>query len=180
MGIIDLSEDDPANPLGDEVILRHLEKCQNRYSEGKHEALFNSLVLCAKFQAVVPEWAADAIIEGARALKSGECKDFNELFGGDKLASQRERKREARIRENTSKVLGMLMKYRCEGGGLNAEDAFGGISDDTGLPRRDVEEIYRRFGKWVKEIPQGNPGGVNYGFGHCEIHWARRRGRPIL
>ena len=77
IGIIDLSEDVPANLLGDEAILRYLEECQNRYSEGKHEALFNALVLCAKFQAVVPEWAADAIIEGARALNSGECKDFN-------------------------------------------------------------------------------------------------------
>ncbi len=96
------------------------------------------------------------------------------------MASQSVRKREARIRDNTQKVLGMLMKYRCDGGGLNVDLAFGYISDDTGLPRRDVEEIYRRSGKWVKDIPQGNPGGVNYCFCYGVYPWPRRRGRPIL
>lgn len=178
--VINLSKNLTDKMFGDEAVIGHLENCEDRYREGKLEALFEALVLCARFQAVIPDWAADAIIDAETALNSGDCKDFNELFGGDKLANQRDRKREARIRDNTQEVLGMLMKYRCDGGGLNAEQAFGEISEDTGLPRRDVEEIYRRSGKWVKDIPQGNPRGVIHCFGHALIPWPRRRGRSIL
>ena len=178
--VINLSKDLTEKMFGDEAVIGCLKNCEGRYREGKREALFEALILCARFQAVIPEWAADAIIDGEAALNSGECKDLNELFGGDNLANQRDRRREARIRDNTQKVLGMLMKYRCDGGGLNSEVTFGYISYDTGLPRRDVEEIYRRSGKWVKDVPQGNPTGVNYCFAHGEIPWPRRRGRPIL
>ena len=180
MGIINFSKDLQDKMYGDEMALRCLKNCEDRYSAGKREALFEALILCARFQAVIPEWAADAIIDGETALNSGECKDLNELFGGDELANQSTRKREARIRDNTQNVLGMLMKYRCEGGWMNAEQAFGEISEGMNLPRRDVEEIYRRSGKWVKDIPQGNPGGVNYCFGHGVIPWPRRRGRSVL
>jgi hypothetical protein len=177
---MNLSEDLTDKIFGDEAVIGYLENCEGRYREGKREALFEALILCARFQAVIPEWAADAIIDGEIALNSGECKDWNELFGGDKLANQRDRKREARIRDNTREVLGMLMKYRCDGGGLNAEQAFGEISEETGLPRRDVDAIYRRSGKWVKDIPKGNPGGVSHCFGHVVMPWPRRRGRSIL
>jgi hypothetical protein len=55
-----------------EAGIGHLENCEGRYRESKREALFWPLILCARFLAVIPEWAADAIIDGETALNSGD------------------------------------------------------------------------------------------------------------
>lgn len=165
--------------LSDKAILHALSNCENEFRAGEREALFRALVICGRHQAVFPEWVANAILDGDVALKSGQITDFNELFGSP-FASKRSRQREARIIAHTDEVLSMLAVYRCDGGSLNVEQAFGEISENTGISRRDVEEIYRRYGAWIKGIPQGNPSGEGHGFSICEIPVARRRGRPIL
>lgn len=179
---INLSEALKEKMFGDEAVIRHLKSCEDAFSAGNRTALYEAIALCARFQAVIPEWAADVILEGEKALKSGECKDFNEFFcgAGNRFESQRARRREERIKANVGNVIGQLTKYRCEGGSLNAEEAFGHVSEITGLPRRDVEEIYRRHGTRIKDIPPGNPGGVSYCSAHGILDLPRRSGRPIL
>jgi hypothetical protein len=177
--VVRLSKETEAKLYGDEAILRYLALCEDSFRSGNRLALFEALTLCARFQAVIPEWAADAILDGEKALESGVCKDFNQLFG-DNLPNQRARRREARIQANIGLVAGMLMKYRCDGGSLNAEEAFGEIAEKTGLPRREVEEIYKRHGSRIKEIQPGNPDGANYLTAHLSVPRPRRYGRSIL
>ena len=176
---INLSKEVLEKMFGDEAVLNYLQICENEFKAGNRMALFEALQLCAQFQAVIPDWAADAILEGGTEISSGKQKDFNELFGYA-MPNQRTRKREARIEYNTSKVLGMLMKHRCDGGSMNVDEAFGEISVSTGIPRRDIEEIYRRSGQWVKDISQGNPEGSVRGFLNGKVPMPRRHGRPIL
>jgi hypothetical protein len=178
--VIHLSKDLTDKMFGDEAILRYLKICEDDFRSGNRMALFEALVICSRFQAVIPEWAADAILAGEAAVRAGECEDFNELFGFA-LPNRRDRRREAQIKANTKNVLGMLLMHRCDkDGSLNAEYAFDKIAESTGLPRRVVQEIYRRSGRWVKKIPQGSPEALNHGFVHCELAWPRRHGRPIL
>lgn len=160
-------------------IIKQLADHEEAFKAGKRDSLFMALCLCAQYQAVIPVWAADAMLQGATDLRSGECKDFNALFGWN-LSKQQARKREAIINENSGTVLAMLAKYRCDGGSMNAEEAFGFVSEHTSLPRRIVEAIYQRHQQAVKSIPQGNPGGHNYGTSFCTVPMLRRYGRKIL
>ncbi|MCG6966259.1 MAG: hypothetical protein LJE59_07105 [Chromatiaceae bacterium] len=168
---------------GDEAILRYLDLCKIAYSAGDHSALFPALTLCAQYQAVIPEWAADAILAGGEAIARGDCPDFNTLFGlpsaSAKRNAQKKRQREAQIRENEALVCGKLIAYRCEGGTFNVEDAFDAVASDAGLPRRIVEEIYRR-NPGLKVIPKGNPENAVHRALNAKLPMPRRRGRKIL
>jgi hypothetical protein len=164
-----------------EGIAKRFDAVKQRFVNGDRSALFDTLNLCAQFQAVIPDWAADAILQGSTDLQCGDSKDYNELFGWDESHSQRNRRREATIRDNEGAVVRMLIDHRCEDdGSLNAEYTFGKISEQSGLPRRIVEEIYRRHKDTVKSIPQGNPEGINHAtfFGALPIF--RRYSRSLL
>lgn len=175
---ITLSPEAEEKVFGDDAILHYLELCETAYKDGNASALFEALALCARFQAVIPEWAADAILVGEEAILRGDCKDFNALFG-QPSTNARERKRKAMISDNTGLISGQLMDYRCKGGTFNAEDAFDYVAQNTGLPRRIIEEVYRR-NPALKDIPQGNPEGANYAIGNFKPPMPRRRGRKII
>lgn len=176
-----LSDDLHEALFGDAAIIRDLEKCEADYEFGISSALFSAISLCARYQAVIPEWAADAILRVESDLEKGITADFNEVFGFHQTTRQLNRKRrDARIAENRSRVIGMLIKHRCDDGSFNADEAFGAIADDTGLSRRDIEEIYRRYGKRLKDIPRGNPGNAIHGQLNAVLPPPRRRGRSIL
>lgn len=168
--------------FGDEAVLRYLAICEKNFASGSRLALFETIEICARFQAVIPEWASDAILEGWKALESGECESFDDFFlgAGNHLKNSRARKKEALIKKNATDVIGLLTKHRCDGGTFNAEDAFQTVADETGVPRRIVGEIYKRHGVGVKKIPQGNPDGVNYVIAFGELPMPRRKGRSIL
>ena len=163
----------------DAKILDYLSACEAAFNSGNRSALFNALTICARAQAVIPDWAADALIEGEDELNKGERKDFNEMFGWTG-SNRRARKREGSINQNASTVIAKLIDHRGTGGSLNVDQAFGKISDETGVPRRVVEEIYKRYGENIKKIPQGNPEGITHISIFSVLPWPRRRGRPIL
>jgi hypothetical protein len=160
-----------------ERIIQQLSGYEEAFKAGDKSSLFSALCLCSQYQAVIPVWATDAILQGQTDLHTGECKDFNALFGWEP-SIQRNRQREAMINDNSGTVVAMLVKHRCDGGNLNAEGAFGTVSDQTGLPRRIVAEIYKRHQQAIKSIPQGDT--TTHGTMLASLPMLRRYGRKIL
>ena len=120
-------------------IIRMLADYEEAFKAGNQASLFAAICLCSQYQAVIPAWAADAILQGKTDLNAGECEDFNALFGLD-LPKLIDRQREAKIQKYSETVLEMLVKYRCDGGNLSADEAFGFVSEQTGLPRRHARQ----------------------------------------
>ncbi len=168
------------NPSVIDRILQKLADHEEAFKTGNQSSLFAALCLCAQYQAVIPAWASDAILQGATDLASGDCKDFNSLFGWNS-PSQKVRQLETMIKENSGTVLAKLFKHRAEGGSLNAEEAFGSVSDETGLSRRVVETIYKRHQQAVKSVPKGTgPAGAIYAAAFLTAPMLRRYDRRIL
>jgi hypothetical protein len=163
---------------GDAAILRSLEQAREAFEAGDRSALVHAIILCARFQAVIPEWAADAILEVSQRLESGDLRDFNEAFGW-KPDHKGTRRKMDRQKEYAREILSRLHAHRLAGGNLNAEEAFQPIAEELGISRRDVEEVYRREGQFIKSLPRGNPEGRTYGFARMTLQIPRRRGRPI-
>lgn len=163
---------------GDPAILRDLAHTEASYRAGDRTALFEAIAICARFQAVIPEWAADAILEIEVQLKNGRLEDFNDAFGS--WGKQGTRYKAYRQGKHAKEVLERLMVYRLEGGNLNAAEAFQPIADELGISRRDVEEIYKRNGAFIKDIPRGNPSGGRHVHMNLVLAPPRRHGRPIL
>ena len=65
---------------GDEAVLKYIDICKVSFDAGDRTALFELLELCARFQAVIPEWAADEILKVRRQLEEGDITDFNDFF----------------------------------------------------------------------------------------------------
>jgi hypothetical protein len=149
------------------------------FNAGDRTVLFDVIATCARFQAIIPKWATDEILLAEHALENGNMKDFNAVFGyaGEHLAS---RKKKARLAKYATQVLSKLQQLRLEGGSLNADDIFADVANELGISRRDVEDIYKNDGKFIKELPRENTDDTVYGFAKVEIPYYRRYGRPIL
>jgi hypothetical protein len=165
--------------FGDAAILRYLSDCEAAFKSGDRSALFTALTICARAQAVLPDWAADAIIEGEDELSSGKRKDFNELFGWTR-EKRATKERKAMIMEKAATVLAKLTSHRVEGGSWNLDEGLGKVSEETRVPRRVVEAIYKRYGQNIKNIPKGGAEGAGYASIFTNLPLPRRRGRPIL
>lgn len=164
---------------GDEAVLKYIEIMHEAFLDGNRSALFYVLPICARYQALIPDWAADEILKMDWQLREGELKDFNEAFSWDG-EHQATRKKKARLKKHTKEVLGLLQKHRLEGDSLNADDILQTVADVVGISRRDVEDIYRESGGFIKDLPRGNPDGGVFGIAHMELPYYRRRGRNIL
>jgi hypothetical protein len=176
---MDISPELEEKLWGDDAILRYLEITKKLFEQGDRTALFGAIALCARFQAVIPGWAADAILEMESKLENGQFRDFNEAFGQD-FEKQLTRRKNARLKRYVLQVLRLLQQHRLSGGSLNTEEAFQPIADQLGISRRDVETIYKREGKFIKNLPQGNSDNRVYGFGRAILAVPRRYGRKIL
>ena len=77
-------------------------------------------------------------------------------------------------------MLGLLQKYRLDGLSFNADEILQTIADELGISRRDVNDIYKNKGQFIKALPRGNPENINYGFGNMEFAASRRFGRAVL
>jgi hypothetical protein len=163
---------------GDDAILRELEDARKAFESGDRSALTVAVFYCARFQAVIPEWAADALLEIQEKLESGELQDCNEAFGW-KSEYPDKRCKMHRQNKHAKAVLSRLLAYRLEGGTLNVEQAFQPVADDLQISRRDVEAIYKREGQFIKELPRGGDGG-NHGVWRSTLPTPRRHGRPLL
>ena len=164
---------------GDEAILEKLERARVAFLEGDKSALFFVIMCCAQYQAIIPDWATDEILKIEQLIETGELKDFNAAFGWDG-ENKATRKKRARLKMHTNSVLGLLQKYRLEGDSLNADDLLQKVADELEISRRDVENIYKQSGKFIKNLPRGNPENGNFAFSHTTLTSHRRHGRPIL
>jgi len=162
----------------DTSILRYLDQCAGRYADSDKTALFDAIVACARFQAVIPDWAADAILTGEGAIARGDLGGFVDLFGKPPT-SKPQRKKEALIRQHQRRALALLTAYRCTGGSWNRDQACGAVAEEIGVGRHIVEAILDRHPS-VKSIPQGNPSGTFHERVSMKIAMPRRRGRKIL
>ena len=70
--------------VGDEQILNLLEESRTAFEGGDKSALLMCVFRCAAFQAVIPEWAADALIALRENMENGRVADFNEAFKTNK------------------------------------------------------------------------------------------------
>ncbi|MBL0352176.1 MAG: hypothetical protein IPP03_05805 [Dechloromonas sp.] len=177
--MIELSESLKEKMFGDDAILRYIDDVRIAFDSGDRSALLFVVFLCARFQAVIPEWATDALLKAEAELEAGKVEDPNVVFGWPKIRKG-QREKAARQKDLASKVLGYLQNHRLAGGGLNADLDFQGVADELEISRRDVEDIYKQHGQFVKDLPRGNPDGGVYAFGHGTIAMPRRSGRPTL
>ncbi len=164
---------------GDEAVLKKLEFARVTFTEGNKGALFYAIYVCAQFQAVIPDWAADEIFKIDNSLIDGNIKDYNEAFGWE-TENQATRKKVARLKKLTPNVLSKLSSLRNEGVTLQADDIMDRAARDLNISRRDVEDIYKQSGQFIKDMPQGNPDNNNYVQSYIVIPFHRRSGRPIL
>jgi hypothetical protein len=67
--------------VGDAAILLLLEDSRIAFESGDKSELMMCVFRCAAFQAVIPEWAADALIALREDIEDGRIADFNEAFG---------------------------------------------------------------------------------------------------
>ncbi|MFO1415275.1 MAG: hypothetical protein U1F10_15500 [Burkholderiales bacterium] len=160
--------------LGAGGMRQRLAVLERAYAEGDRFALLEALLVCGLLQAVIPDWAVDALVDVDRNLASGELEDLNEALGWQ-APSQARRKKERQKELQTELVLGALARYRVDGGPLNAEEAFAPVAAELGIGRRLVETIYKESGAWIKGLPK-NAG--NYAFSLAGSPFPRRRGRP--
>ena len=168
-------EDNETIDLGNNYIIEKISAREQKFGAGDRTVLFEVISICARYQAVIPEWVVDEILKIDSEIVSGEMIDFNHAFG---FANQNlaKRKKAARDKKNTIAVLSMLQQLRAQGQTLNADDICQTVADNLGISRRGVEDIYKQDGKFIKDIKKGD----NCGFAIIEIKEARRHGRPMF
>jgi hypothetical protein len=127
---------------GDAAILRYLEMAREHFEIGERSALFEAPCLCARFQAVIPKWAADALLDAQRSLEHGETKDFNEAFGWDG-ESQAVRERSSRPARIEKDVLVELQNARLDGASPAPDDIFDMVCESfvCGVCKSAVETL---------------------------------------
>ena len=172
--------------VGDEQILNLLEESRTAFEGGDKSALLICVFRCAAFQAVIPEWAADALIALRENLKNGRVVDFNEAFKSDKPAERvNTRAAQTRKKKATPDVLAEILQLRTQGVSLHDSKMFEQVVENlrhrgVNVNHRDVQEIYALEGKFFKEVPRGPDLKGGYGIGSIIFPKPRRRGRNIL
>ena len=164
---------------GDEAVLNYIGMAHEAFLAGNKGALFGVLYICAQFQAVIPDWAADEIFKIDNSLIDGTLKDYNEAFGWQ-TENQATRKKTARLKNLTNTVLLTLSRLRNEGFSLTSDEIMASAAEELQISRRDVEDIYKQSGQFIKDMPKGNPENNNYVQSHIVIPFHRRSGRPVL
>jgi hypothetical protein len=169
---------------GDAAILRYIQMGKDAFEAGEKDALLGIVFLCARYQAVIPDWAVDALLDIERDLESGALVDINEAFGWqhEHLATRKKRARQRRLR---APVLLELQAARLAGASFNADDICSRVVESLRgkgmkLSRRDVEEIYKEHGTFLKKLPRSPDPNHRYGQMHAILPDHRRAGRAIL
>jgi hypothetical protein len=168
---------------GDEAVLGYLELGRQAFEAGDRSALFTVICICARFQAVIPEWAADALLQMERDLEVGKLTDFNEAFGpvGERKNA---RQRNARLARARGSVLQELQAQRLADSSIGPEmfDRVAENLKERGMDvnRRDVEDIYKQYGQFIKDLPRKPDPNNRYAQIHANIPQPRRHGRAIL
>lgn len=179
------SDEDDEYPIGNREILELLEESRLAFEKGDKSELMRCVFRCARFQAVIPEWAADALLEIQDDMEVGRIADFDAAFGKPR---EKTNTRAARARKEKSKheVLTVLMRLRSQGCSLNDPEMFSQaleILQGQGVEvnHRDIQDIYKSDGDRIRAIPLNPPPSQgNYMIGNLKFKKPRRRGRSIL
>lgn len=174
--------------LEDALILTMLVEAEESYRDGDRKQLLNVIYLCAKYQAVIPDWAADEFLSIKQALRRGEFVGPNEAFGWTTTDVKRAntRRRVARLATIEAGVVAALMHHRVAGGDLSAggdEVAGRGLDEvakSLGVARSDVIAIYKKHRDAIRGISKGDS---SQGHAVAIMEWPtppRRHGRGIL
>ena len=75
------NEDDEFCLLSDQDSRRELVIQRRTFRGGDRSGLLQTLISCARYQAVQPPWAADEMLSLGKAIETGERVDLNERFG---------------------------------------------------------------------------------------------------
>ena len=168
--------------IGDVAILRELEVARIAFAAGEKLQLMYCVFLCARYQAVLPAWAADALLKIEAELANGRCADLNQAFGKPPEKVNR-RAAKARLKSLLLPVIGALIKLRANGMSLSADDMSDQVTKALGklginVNARDVQTIYRTQGQFIKALPRGsNTGQI---FGVLNFPRGRRSTRDVL
>jgi len=188
----------------DDWILSKLNALENEFRAGNDAALRELLFQCAYYQAVIPDWAADALLSIKARLRSGELLSLDKEFGGKPRPHAKKLQMSDRLEKFTPHVLAAALHWRCRTveddqynmGKVGAfdEQGFDAIAElankfatdliNSGvkkISRRSVIDILNNDGKEIKNIPRGG-GGSGHGVAHMQMPnlIERRIGRKIL
>jgi hypothetical protein len=172
------NENDGPCLVSDRQILRKLAAKRRAFREGDQHALFETLLSCARYQAVIPAWAVDEMLRIETAIETGESVDLNRSFGW-KLHSSSARYHKYYANQRKSQIIAALLRRRQEGASFarGDGDVFEMVAREVGVSRPTVLTIYDE-NRWLKGVRRGCTD--NVGFGDIALPRGRRRGRPIL
>ncbi len=168
--------------VGDVEILRLLDNARQKFKAGDKSQLMHCVFLCARFQAVMPKWAADALLTIEAQMDSGRITDFNDAFGKP-LERVNTRAARARRKSLLLPVIDAILTLRAKGVSLNDADMFGQVKDELrkkglNVNHGDVQKIYASQGKFIKNIPKQKV--ASQIFGILDFPKPRRCGREVL
>lgn len=173
--------------IGDVEILRLLEESRKAFEAGNKSELMMCVFRCAAFQAVIPEWAADALIALRENMENGRVADFNKAFESNKpTLKANTRAARARIEGGRSDVLAEILQLRTKGSSFNDDEMFSQVVTNLrqrriNINHRDVQTIYKSDdAAFLKKIPRGPDPNGNHGFALQTLPRPRRHGRNIL
>jgi hypothetical protein len=165
---------------GDAAILQYLSLLEQDFHSGRRLALLEAIQICARSQAVMPDWIVDGLTKIDEELHSGRTKDVNDAFGYEPCAAPR-RRHNWLVLKHAPDVIARLVRDRLRRGSLSADIAFSSVAEELGIGRRIVESIYKRHCSFIKQLPKGDP---TRRVGVLDLsaltEMPRRRGRPIL
>lgn len=136
----------------DEVYSRICDEAKQQYLDGDRTALMEMLIACAVFQKIIPDWVADELIGLDEKIASSEIQDINEFFAF-KPEHQSTLKSNLRVLKHENIVLGALFRHRIDGGNFTVDDGLESIANETGVPRRIVQAIYKKHCDFLKRSP---------------------------
>jgi hypothetical protein len=167
---------------GDAAVLNYLNMIHEQYISGEREAILGALLVCATYQAIIPDWVTDELLSLEDKINSGEKKDLNDFFGIKFDKHKAINAKEYNVKKDSRKVYPELFNHRLLGGNFTTGDGLEEVAEKTNVPRRIVEEIYRQNKEKLKALPTKVESNTIYGYGDGDIplDLGRRYGRSTL
>lgn len=179
--------EEPGLDPGNKRIEAVLNEARAAFEHGDGSNLLRCLFVCARFEAVMPEWAADAMLKLEDDMRTGRVSDLNAVFGEPEESAATRAKR-ARKKNASSAIKEVLFHLRAREGCSLTESVIVGQALDMLKARRvhvngrDVEEFLRSpEGDFIRKLPRGPyPEGTNHAYAEMALPRPRRRGRKMF
>ena len=138
-----------------------IDNCRNRYLSGDRSAIMTALMACSLYQWIIPDWVSDELLTLDGKLAIFELTDMNEFFGF-KAKHASTISKEKRIKKYERVVLDALFNHRLDNGDFTTEVGLKAVADQTDVPRRIVEEVYKRNKEWLLKLPKNRNENVSF------------------